>query len=122
MTDPPPADTRAADLPVTGDCFGATAVDSTADASGLVRFHILVRGLVQGVWFRESTRHEATRLGVRGWVKNLPDGRVEAVFEGLPAPVEAMLAWAERGPVHARVDALTRDVEIPRGERGFRVL
>ena len=77
---------------------------------------------MQGVWFRESTRHEATRLGVCGWVRNLPDGRVEAVFEGTPAAVEAMLAWAERGPVHARVDALTRDAEVPRGEPGFRVL
>ena len=92
-----------------------------APAAGLVRFHVLVRGLVQGVWFRESTRHEATRLGVCGWVKNLPDGSVEAVFEGPATAVEAMLAWVERGPVHARVDALTRDAELPRGELKFRV-
>lgn len=104
MSDLPPADTDA------------------ANADGLVRFRVVVRGLVQGVWFRESTRHEATRLGVCGWVRNLPDGRVEAVFEGRPAPVEALLAWAERGPVHARVDALTRDAEVPRGELGFRIV
>lgn len=106
MTDPPPADTDTAD----------------PTGAGLVRFHVVVRGLVQGVWFRESTRHEAARLGVCGWVRNLPDGRVEAVFEGPAAPVGAMLAWAERGPIHARVDALTRDAEVPRGEQGFRVM
>ena len=88
------------------------------DASDSVRFHVLVRGLVQGVWFRESTRHEATRLGVCGWVRNLPDGRVEAVFEGTPAAVEAMLAWAERGPVHARVDGLTGTPRFPGGSPG----
>ena len=113
MSDLPPADDTSA---------GATAAtDSAATSADSVRFHVLVRGLVQGVWFRESTRHEATRLGVCGWVKNLPDGSVEAVFEGPATAVEAMLAWVERGPVHARVDALTRDAELPRGELKFRV-
>ena len=59
----------------------------------LVRVRVFVEGRVQGVWFRESARHEADRLGVSGWVRNLPDGRVEAVYEGPRDAVEEMLAW-----------------------------
>jgi acylphosphatase len=87
-----------------------------------VRFHVYVSGRVQGVWFRESARSQALGLGVSGWVRNLPDGRVEAVFEGPPGPVEAMLAWAEHGPLHARVEQLIKQAEPPRGELGFTVL
>jgi acylphosphatase len=77
-----------------------------------VRARALVRGRVQGVWFRGATRERALALGVTGWVRNLADGRVEAVFEGEPAAVESALAFVERGPRSARVD----DVEVERGE------
>jgi acylphosphatase len=65
---------------------------------------VLVDGRVQGVFFRESCRREAETRGVAGWVRNRSDGRVEAVFEGPPAAVEAMVAWCRHGPAGARVD------------------
>jgi acylphosphatase len=68
----------------------------------------VVGGRVQGVWFRASTRDEANRLGLRGWVRNLPDGRVEAVFEGEEGQLHRMLDWCRTGPPGAhvlRVDA-----------------
>ena len=64
----------------------------------------MVSGRVQGVWFREATRRRAEELGVAGWVRNLPDGRVEAVFEGASAAVEAAVAFVRHGPPLARVD------------------
>lgn len=77
---------------------------------------MLVSGTVQGVWFRESTRKEAEALGVAGWIRNLPDGRVEAAFEG-PAPaVDAMVAWCRRGPPDAKVDGVEVLQEAPQGE------
>jgi acylphosphatase len=63
-----------------------------------------VSGRVQGVWFRESTRRRAEELGLVGWVRNLPDGRVEAFFEGASAAVEAAVAFVRHGPPLARVD------------------
>lgn len=73
-----------------------------------VAAHVFVTGRVQGVGFRWSTRREAERLGLSGWVRNLPDGRVEARVEGEPEALDAMLAWIERGPVGARVDGVER--------------
>jgi acylphosphatase len=67
---------------------------------------LTARGRVQGVWFRESMRREAERLGVAGWVRNRPDGSVEAVVQGSPEAVEALVAWARRGPEAAEVDSL----------------
>jgi acylphosphatase len=67
------------------------------------RVHVWVSGRVQGVYFRYATRDEATRLGIRGWVRNLPDGRVEAVFEGGKEAVEGMIAFCRKGPEYARV-------------------
>jgi acylphosphatase len=67
---------------------------------------LLIRGLVQGVWFRESMRQEALRLGVTGWVRNLRDGNVEAVVSGEDQAVERMIAWARRGPEMARVEQI----------------
>lgn len=66
--------------------------------------HLQITGRVQGVWFRESMRLEAERLGVTGWVRNRPDGSVEAVAQGAPAAVDALVAWAHIGPPHARVE------------------
>jgi len=68
-----------------------------------LRAHVIVHGLVQGVWFRASTKDEADRVGVTGWVRNLPDGSVEAVFEGQKKNVEAIVGWCHRGPSGAKV-------------------
>lgn len=72
---------------------------------------LVAHGRVQGVWFRESMRREAERLGVTGWVRNRSDGSVEAVVQGRPVAVEAILAWARRGPEHAAVARLEIFVE-----------
>jgi len=67
------------------------------------RAQVIVHGLVQGVWFRQSTKDEATRIGITGWVRNLPDGTVEAVFEGEKKKVEEIVGWCHRGPSGAEV-------------------
>jgi acylphosphatase len=77
---------------------------------------VRVKGRVQGVFFRESTRQEASRLGVHGWIRNLPDGSVEGVFQGPPAAVDELVAWCRRGPSAARVEDLAVEEE-PLGER-----
>lgn len=87
----------------------------------LVRVRVYVEGRVQGVGFRYSTYREANSLGISGWARNLPDGRVEAVYEGSREAVENMLAWTRRGPEHARVSGVTVSDETPVGENGFRV-
>jgi acylphosphatase len=70
----------------------------------MARLRVWVRGRVQGVFFRDSTRQEAASLGLRGWVRNLPDGRVEAVFQGGEAACGKALEFVRRGPPSARVD------------------
>jgi acylphosphatase len=85
------------------------------------RAHVFVAGRVQGVFFRASCAQEARALGVAGWVRNASDGRVEAVFEGPDAAVEAMVDWCRKGPAHARVDALEVEWEVPAGDVGFHV-
>lgn len=74
--------------------------------SDRVTRRLLARGRVQGVWYRESMRREAERLGITGWVRNRADGTVEAVVHGSPEAVEAMVRWARRGPEHALVESL----------------
>jgi acylphosphatase len=76
---------------------------------------------VQGVWFRGSTEAEARAAGLAGWVRNRPDGTVEAVFEGTPEAVAALLAFCRRGPRSARVDRVDEFEEPPEGLAGFRV-
>ena len=88
---------------------------------GVVRSRVLVQGRVQGVWFRESTRQMAEELGLAGWVRNLPDGEVEAVFEGDELLVAQAVAWARRGPQAAVVTSLAETAEEPEGMRGFAV-
>ena len=85
------------------------------------RAHVKVVGSVQGVFFRVETRDRARSLGIAGWVRNLPDGAVEAVFEGEDAQVDSMLAWARRGPAGADVDDVKVGWEEPQGEAGFAV-
>lgn len=82
----------------------------------IVRVRAVVAGRVQGVWFRESCRSEADRLGVTGWVHNLPDGRVEIEAQGSRAAVDALVAWAHEGPRLAIVESVTVDavpIEAP---------
>ncbi|HRC08241.1 MAG TPA: acylphosphatase [Miltoncostaeales bacterium] len=71
-----------------------------------VRRRVIVRGHVQGVWFRESTRQEAEKVGVTGWVRNLPDDTVEAALEGDPEAVEQVLAFVRVGPAAADVTSI----------------
>jgi acylphosphatase len=87
----------------------------------MVRAHVVVSGLVQGVFFRQSAADEADRAGVAGWVRNLSDGRVEAVFEGAPAGVEALVAWCREGTPFSQVEDVEVAWEEPEGLTGFRI-
>lgn len=83
------------------------------------RAHVFVSGLVQGVNFRWYTVEHARSRGVGGWVRNLPDGRVEAVFEGEREAVASMVEWCEAGPRHARVSGVEVSWEDPEGLHEF---
>jgi acylphosphatase len=83
--------------------------------------HVHVRGRVQGVGFRYDARSRARSLGLGGWVRNLPDGSVEAAFEGDPDAVESMVEWCRRGPVGGRVTEVEAVDEPTTGEREFTV-
>ena len=85
----------------------------------MVRRRVLVSGVVQGVFFRQSCRRAAREEGVAGWVRNLPDGRVEACFEGSDDAVSALVAWCGHGPPNAGVTAVDVLDESPVGEIGF---
>ena len=87
----------------------------------MIRQRVVVRGCVQGVFFRASCRDEADRLGVAGWVGNRPDGAVEAVFEGEETAVTQMVTWAHDGPLHATVESVEVTDDEPQGENGFSV-
>ena len=83
------------------------------------RRRVWVSGRVQNVWFRDSCAREAEARGVTGWVRNLADGRVEAVFEGPPEALDALVAWCHRGPPRARVRRVEVREEPPVGEDRF---
>jgi acylphosphatase len=86
------------------------------------RAHVYVSGQVQGVFFRDSAREKAEQLGLNGWVKNLPDGRVEALFEGPSESVREMVRWCEEGPSHAEVEDVDAEFEASQGDlTGFEV-
>ncbi|KQZ11001.1 acylphosphatase [Agromyces fucosus] len=87
----------------------------------MIRRHVLVHGIVQGVGFRFSARREAERLGVAGWARNRPDGTVEAEVEGDEASVAAMLDWLATGPRGAVVERTDVAVREPTGQPGFRI-
>ncbi len=87
----------------------------------MVRYRVVVTGRVQGVWYRESCRREATAAGVAGWVRNGSDGTVEAVLEGEQAAVDRVVAWMRTGPRHAVVTGLDVRLETPAGVQGFTV-
>ena len=86
------------------------------------RAHVQISGEVQGVFFRDSTRQKAEELGLAGWVKNTPDGNVEAVFEGPSEKVREMLSWCEEGPQQASVENVDTDIGDADGDlSGFEV-
>jgi acylphosphatase len=80
------------------------------------RAHVFVSGRVQGVFFRQKTKQQAESFGVTGWVRNLPDGRVEAVFEGDEEAVKALVEYCHHGPSYARVTNIDASWEDYRGE------
>ena len=87
-------------------------------AMSTIRRRVLISGMVQGVFFRAYTRDEARRAGVSGWVRNLPDGRVEAVFEGSIESVQEVIQWCHVGSPGSRVERVDVVPETPRGESG----
>jgi acylphosphatase len=87
----------------------------------LICAHVFISGRVQGVGYRFSTQDMATLYSLAGWVKNLPDGRVEAVLEGDRESVEAMIQWCHKGPPHAQVETVTVHYEPPQGLKSFEI-
>jgi len=87
----------------------------------VIRRRVAVRGHVQGVFFRETTRRRALAAGIAGWVSNRPDGTVEAVFEGEREGVEHLVAFAREGPRGARVDWVDVVSEEPEALEGFEI-
>ena len=82
----------------------------------MLRKHVYLSGQVQGVYFREHTRQVAQKLNLTGWVRNLRDGRVEAVFEGSGPAVTEMLRWCTQGPPAAKVEKIVETSEAYRGD------
>lgn len=87
----------------------------------ITRAHVLVSGVVQGVSYRYSTLNQARYLSVNGWVRNLPDGRVEAVFEGNREAVEGMIRWCSHGPIGAVVKEVVVEYLEAAGDRSFEI-
>ena len=87
----------------------------------MIRRRVIVRGRVQGVFFRDTCRREAAAAGVSGFVRNEPDGTVLAVFEGDADGVRRMVDWCRTGPPSAQVSGVDVTDEAPTGETGFRV-
>lgn len=85
------------------------------------RRRLIVRGRVQGVGYRWSCREEALRLGLAGWVRNLPDGSVEVAVEGDEVAVDRLASWCRQGPSPARVTEVEAHDEVARGEQEFRI-
>ena len=86
-----------------------------------VRAHVFIFGMVQGVFFRAYTQKEAQALGLSGWVRNLPDERVEAVFEGEKTAVNEMIVWCWEGSPSAKVSKVEVEWEELEGLRGFEI-
>ncbi len=85
-----------------------------------IRVHVFISGRVQGVFFRSNTKDKAEELGISGWVRNLSDGRVEAVFEAEEKRVKKIIEWCRKGPEYARVDEVEVMPENYTGEfKGF---
>ena len=82
----------------------------------LVRAYVLIFGRVQGVFFRSNTMEKAIELGLKGWVRNVHTGEVEAVFEGKEENIKKMLEWCQKGPPASRVDDVKTNFEDYKGE------
>jgi acylphosphatase len=92
------------------------------ERSNSVCVRLLITGRVQGVSYRHYAAQMAKTLGIRGWVRNRGDGRVEAFLEGEAGALQRMIAWCQRGPAMASVHGVEEDWDIePRSSRGFRV-
>ena len=87
----------------------------------MIARRVRVHGRVQGVFFRDSTRSEAASRGIVGWVRNCPDGTVQAWFEGDEEAVESMVSWCSDGPSRADVDTVDAEHVEPEGLSGFEV-
>jgi acylphosphatase len=96
-------------------------VTSPIDDDERVRYRVVVQGLVQGVWFRESCRREALAAGVAGWVRNRADGSVEVHAEGRESDVARVVAWCRSGPPMADVSGIDVTAEPAEGATGFQV-
>ena len=92
----------------------------TGSAGETIRRRVVLHGRVQGVFFRDTVRREASSQGVSGWVRNTPEGTVEAVFEGEREAVERMVAVADEGPPHAQVERVETFDEQLEGLDGFK--
>lgn len=88
----------------------------------IIRTRVIVSGRVQGVWFRAATKAQAEALGLAGWVRNLPDGRTEAVFEGFAPLVQQAVQWCHIGPENAVVEHLEAFDEPVEGLKGFCII
>jgi acylphosphatase len=100
---------------------GTAARDNRGMQGEPIRRRAVVHGRVQGVFFRDTARQRARGLGLSGWIRNRPDGTVEAVIEGEPQAVQEMLRELRVGPPRARVDRLDVTEEPPEGLSGFQI-
>jgi acylphosphatase len=100
---------------------GAGGIPPPAYRGSVIRYRLLISGRVQGVFFRETCRRLAQQHVVSGWVRNLADGRVEAVFEGADDDVRRMVEWSRQGPRSAVVEDVSVQPEPPEGISGFQV-
>src|SRR5262245_39928146 len=98
------------------------SVSEPAGAEPIVRRRVVISGRLQGVWFRDTCERVAVEHGVVGWVRNLPDLRVEAALEGAAPAVEAVVAWCRTGPPRAHVSGVDVRDEPPEGDAAFRVI
>jgi acylphosphatase len=96
-------------------------IRSARNVAGVIRIRVLISGRVQGVFFRGTCQGVARQHGVSGWVRNLPDGTVEAVFEGPAEGVRRLVEWSGTGPRDAVVEDIRVDEEPPEGISGFEV-
>ncbi len=97
------------------------SLNPEAAAPEAIRRRVVIDGRVQGVGYRVSCARQATAIGVAGTVRNLPDGRVEAIYEGSPDRVDALIEWSRRGPSGARVTRIHVTEELPTGATDFRI-
>lgn len=94
-------------------------MQNPSSPQGKVRAHVFIAGTVQGVGYRYYTVNQANKLGISGWVRNLPDSRVEAVFEGTEIQVKAMIQWCYQGSPASVVKQVVIDYEQPQEIEGF---